>query len=75
MESQLNFIKLAGILFANHSSIVLMSPLKWKKCPPLKGKLSLQKKGKDRTLIANWRPISLVNVDAKIISKVMATRI
>ena len=35
----------------------------------------IEKKGKDRMLIENWRPISLVNVDAKIISKVMATRI
>ena len=29
----------------------------------------IEKQGKDRTLIANWRPISLINVDAKIISK------
>ena len=35
----------------------------------------IEKKGKDRTCIENWRPISLVNVDAKIISKVIATRI
>ena len=35
----------------------------------------IEKKGKDRTCIEKWRPISLVNVDAKIISKVIATRI
>ena len=36
----------------------------------------IEKKGKDRKCIKeNWRPISLVNVDAKIISKVIATRI
>jgi len=35
----------------------------------------IEKQGKDRTLKENWRPISLVNVDAKIISKVIASRI
>ena len=35
----------------------------------------IEKKGKHRSLIENWRPISLVNVDAKIMSKVIATRI
>ena len=34
----------------------------------------IEKQGKDRTLIENWRPISLINVDAKIISKVIAVR-
>ena len=29
-----------------------------------------EKKGKDKRLIKNWRPISLINIDAKIISKV-----
>ena len=35
----------------------------------------IEKKGKDRTLLENWRPISLVNVNAKIISKAIANRI
>ena len=35
---------------------------------------SLKKKGKDKRVIKNWRPISLINVDAKIISKVLAMR-
>jgi len=35
----------------------------------------LKKKGKDSSLLENWRPISLVNVDTKIMSKVIATRI
>ena len=29
----------------------------------------LQKSGKDRTLLENWRPISLVNVDTKIMAR------
>ena len=35
----------------------------------------IKKKGKDRCFLENWRPISLLNVDAKILSKVIATRI
>ena len=35
----------------------------------------VEKKGKDRTLLDNWRAISLVNVDTKIMSKAVATRI
>ena len=35
----------------------------------------IEKKGKDRSCLENWRPISLVNVDAKIVSKVQAVRI
>jgi len=35
----------------------------------------IEKKGKDRCFIENWRPISVLNVSAKIVSKVIATRI
>jgi len=37
----------------------------------------IEKTGKERTRLENWRPISLTNVDAKITSKVhvIATRI
>ena len=35
----------------------------------------IEKKGKDRSLYENWRPISLVNVDIKIMTKAIASRI
>ena len=35
----------------------------------------LEKKDKDKRYIENWRPISLLNVDTKIISKAFASRI
>ena len=35
----------------------------------------IEKQDKDRTYLENWRPISLTNVDAKIASKGMVTRI
>ena len=34
----------------------------------------IDKKGKDRLQIKNWRPLSLLNVDYKIVSKVVANR-
>ena len=36
---------------------------------------AVEKKGKDRNYLENWRPISITNVDAKIASKVIAARI
>ena len=35
----------------------------------------IEKKGKDRCFSENWRPISLLNVNAKIMSKVIAARV
>ena len=35
----------------------------------------IEKKGKYRSLLENWRPISLVNIDTKIMTKAIAWRI
>ena len=35
----------------------------------------IQKKGKDTSLIKNWRPISLINVDTKILSRLITARL
>ena len=35
----------------------------------------IEKKGKDERYLKNWRPISLINVDTEIASKVLALRI
>ena len=35
----------------------------------------IEKKGRDKRLVKNWRPISLMNVDTKIASKVLALRV
>ena len=35
----------------------------------------VEKKGRDKRYIKNWRPISLLNVDVKVVSKVLATRL
>ena len=33
------------------------------------------KKGKDKRYLKNWRPISLINIDTKIASKCLASRV
>ena len=35
----------------------------------------IEKKGKDKRYLKNWRPISLLNVDTKILSKALSTHI
>ena len=35
----------------------------------------IEKKGKDKRYLKNWRPISLINVDTKIASKCLASRV
>ena len=35
----------------------------------------IEEKGKDKRYLRNWRPISLINIDAKIASNAIAMRI
>ena len=35
----------------------------------------IEKKGNDKRFLKNWRPISLINIDAKIATKFLAFRI
>ncbi len=78
MALLLNFIKHFGILL----EIYLLISLNYSyECGELSNTQKqavitlIEKKGTDKRNICNWRPISLINVDAKIGSKVIATRL
>ena len=40
-----------------------------------RGDYTLGKKGKDRIDIANWRPITLLNIDYKLLTKTLGQRL
>ena len=54
--------------------IKLMNASKKAKYISCSQKQAVKKKGNDRSSFDNWRPLSLVKVDAKIMSKATATR-
>lgn len=53
-----------------NDAIQSLIPLSWKETKMI----LLHKKG-DRSLLANWRPLSLINADAKIFTKLMTNRL
>jgi hypothetical protein len=44
-------------------------------CSQKQAVITLLDKGNDRTILKNWRPISLLNTDYKLVSKVIAERL
>ena len=62
-----NFKKHFGVNLKSCLQILLTKPKLAKKQTSAK---LIEKKDKDKHLIKNWRPISLLNVENKIISKV-----
>ena len=77
MASPLNFIKRFGIPQETYLSIVSIIHMTGELSNTQKEVVIklIEKKGKDKRHISNWRPISLINVDTKIGSKAIATRL
>lgn len=64
------------IKFLVHESILYAFEIKLLSCEQRRGVLRLiPKKDKDLTLIQNWRPISLLNTDYKLIAHVLSNRL
>ena len=77
MALQWSFIPLFGKFSVNSLWMVLIAHDRGESSNSQKqAKITLlEKKDKDKRKISNWRPISLINVDAKIGSKAIALRL
>ena len=70
MGNQLNEGEHSQSASSNHALLITKSPLETSRNYTL-----IEKKDQDHCDLENWQPISLLNVDAKITSKVIAQRL